>query len=132
MYFSEENLSLGNILQTKNNKGVAVPSKLSSVFDEELIKVLEYYLVKTQDTHVGLNIRNNYAHNNNIIFTNLANRTPMILFFLFLCVINGIHASYLNHNNRFKGKTPNISPLVHVKSDHKKQPKNEIRQKLDR
>lgn len=105
VYYSEDNINLADILRTKNTNGSDYTnSMLNRIFDHELIRSLEYYLVKTSDSNIGLNMRNDLAHNRNIPFLKLNSQMLLKVFYLFLSVVNAIYVSYINHNNLARKK----------------------------
>lgn len=105
-YYSIDDLNLGSLLRTKNSNGTDFKENtLLTVLDIELIRTLEYTLIKTHDTNIGMNIRNNLMHNRNIKFSELTNGFSAHIFLMFLSTVNGIYANYINHNMKQKKKT---------------------------
>ncbi|HPX45621.1 MAG TPA: hypothetical protein PK626_04480 [Bacteroidales bacterium] len=88
--------TLGEILRTRNNNGTDFKdNQLLEIFDIETIRSLEYLLIKTNNSNIGDNIRNNLMHNSDYKFCDMTNGFISQIFFLFLCVINGIYLNYL-------------------------------------
>src|SRR5690554_216899 len=105
-YYSINDLNLGSLLRTKNSNGTDfTENTLLTVLDLELIKTLEYTLIKTHDTKIGMNMRNNLMHNRNIKFSDLTNGFSAHIFLMFLSTVNGIYANYINHNMKYHKKT---------------------------
>ncbi len=98
IYYSDNDLNLGDLLRTRNSNGSDYHNVLTTIYDVELIKTLEYLLVKTQNSNIGSNIRNNLMHNRNYKLSDMNNGFPVQIYLIFLFVVNGIYAYYLNTN----------------------------------
>ncbi|PAF55093.1 hypothetical protein [Mycoplasmopsis agassizii] len=83
--------TLGRMLKTSNEDGSKYENLLTEVIDINLVKALEYHLLRTQDSKIGMNIRNNLMHNQNIVFSTILNSYLLRIFFLFLSLINSLN-----------------------------------------
>lgn len=95
-YIKENDLNLGAILRTKNKDGSDHKNILVDVFDLDLIRYLEYRLVKTYDTEIGNNLRNDIMHDRFIKMKNFTSEIVMDLYILFMNVVNGLISNYIN------------------------------------
>lgn len=96
LYYSDNDLNLGDILRTRKNNGVEhTENVLLDHFDIELVKTLEYLLSKTPDTNIGNNLRNNLMHNRNYKFKEITNGTVLHVYYLLIYVVNGIFGTYI-------------------------------------
>lgn len=79
-------------------KGLLSDPIISKVLTEDLVKGVGFYLSKYG--YVGLNYRNRLAHMSDIKMDEISDALPYTLFYLYMCVVNGVFIYYLTDSNK--------------------------------
>lgn len=78
-------------------KGLLNNSTIATVLTEELMKGVGFYLSRYE--YIGLNYRNRLAHLSDIKVNEISSMLPHTLFYLYMCVINGVFIYYCIDGN---------------------------------
>ena len=80
---SDEVIQIGPLLSNET---------IEAILSKDLMRGIGFYLSKYG--YIGLNYRNRLAHLSDISIDDISNTLPYTLFYLYMCVINGLFINY--------------------------------------